>query len=356
MAIYTFINGVRKRAFTYNPRVVVGGTVRKIIAGYTFINGVRKQLFNKWSFDHTEVYLSNGTETLPFGNYQIVCRGAGGAGGTNGANGAASQGGNGGAGAKGALSVNNISLQSATTVNVFPGASGKTYSNGGNGGVGGSQVSSAGAGGNGGGGGHVSYALINSTYYSATGGGGGGGGGGGTENGRFSGGGSGGGGGGYYRFNGGSEVSVAGKNGARGKDSAGYGNATGVAGNTTDFPNLRSGNGGKGFNVSVARGANGGGASGAGGGGGKDNDAGWWGAGGGGGAGGSADAGGGQGGFSPAVYDGVSATGQDGTNFHTVPTDTLAENQQYGVNANYGIGGYANQNGSQGFVVIRRVS
>ena len=36
--------------------------------------------------------------------------------------------------------------------------------------------------------------------------------------------------------------------------------------------------------------------------------------------------------------------------------DTLVENSSYGVNADYGIGGTAGNNGSQGFVFIKRVA
>lgn len=352
-----FVNGQRKRLFTYNPRVVVGGTIKKVLEGYTFINGVRHKLFGKWSFDHTEVYLVDSTESLPYGQYQIVCRGGGGAGGNDGNAGTYGAGGDAGCGGKGNLSTNTINVQTTTSVDITVGRGGYSASNGGNGGAGGSAGSHGGAGGAGGGGGMPSYVHIGNDYYVANGGGGGAGGGGGGETVVFAAGtGAGGGGGGgyyYYDTTNNTVVNVAGKNGANG-DATGNGD-DGIAGNQT-FSSLSSGKGGDcslinygGFSGGV--GASGGGASGGGGAGyGAYFEGGVIVGAGGGGAGGDTDAGGGQGG--QASWN----AGANGSNYKKVPTDTTAENQQYGVNANYGIGGTEYNNGSQGFVAIRRLS
>ena len=120
----------------------------------------------------------------------------------------------------------------------------------------------------------------------------------------------------------------------------------GVAGNTTDFPNLSSGSGGHGGTYAGGNSAAGGGASGGTGGGNKGTQGGYTG-GGGGGAGGSEDAGGGQGGRGSHI-------GSDGTNHFTTPVDTTAENAEYGIIGNYGMGGTTATAGKDGFVLITR--
>ena len=354
MAVYICNNGQVKHVFTYNPRICVGGVVKKIIEGYTFINGTRVKLFGKWSFDHTEIYTNNTTEILPFGTYQLVRRGGGGAGGQLGH---ASTGPyhNGGAGGKGELKSTNVTLSQTETATIYVGAGGLTRANGGNGGAAGDPTDANVNAGAGGGGGYPSYVKINNVVYSALGGGGGGGAGGSdTTSGRYSDGASGGGGGGFYRIDAsGNITSVAGKKGGKGgmeiNDVGQVAPENGINGNTTDFGNLYAGNGGKGNSgrAGATRGI-GGGSSGAGGGYGTGNSRSSRGGGGGGGAGGSADAGGGEGGTG---YN----DGQHGYNFHTTPTNTTAGNASYGVNANYGIGGGPESNGSKGFVLIRRI-
>lgn len=122
----------------------------------------------------------------------------------------------------------------------------------------------------------------------------------------------------------------------------------GVQGNITDFPSVYSGAGGSGNGSGGYAGASGGGASGGGGGRGNGNHSGARGGGGGAGAGGCLDAGGGAGGTG-------AAGGAAGYNHHTTPTDTTAENAQYGVTGNYGTGGGPNAAGTRGFVLIRRI-
>lgn len=147
-------------------------------------------------------------------------------------------------------------------------------------------------------------------------------------------------------------VSVPGQKGGAQTTAQG---AAGVAGNTTDFPSLSSGNGGTGYsnggagwiNIAGGSGKTGGGASGASGGGWASySDGGAGGGGGGAGAGGSTDAGGGG-----ASYRGGGAA----SNHHTTPTDTLEENLTYGLNNNAGIGGTTNSDGTDGYVLIRLV-
>lgn len=364
MAIYTFVNGQRKRAFTYNPRVIVGGAVKKVIEGYTFINGQRHKLFGKWSFDHTEVYLEHSLESLPFGTYRIACRGAGGAGGENGKRASSTVDfAAGGAGAKGELVAEDITFTESTTVNIHIGTGGEV----GKGGKGGSAGYQQGAEGGAGGGAGAPSVVIWETNQElhnvhANGGGGGGGGGGSTFtfNTRSAYGCGGGGGGEYLRFDTVVDIDtyrVAVILGKKGGSAGGYdsGGQAGVEGNTTDFPDIYSGRGGNGgdweggYSYGGA-GASGGGASGGGGASNGKPQNGSYGGPGGGGAGGSMDAGGGAAGNG---RDGYGRT--DGYNHHTIPTDTTAENSLYGVDANYGIGGTTNQNGSQGFVVIRRI-
>lgn len=458
MSVYTFINGVRKRAFTYNPRVKVNGAIKKIVKAYTFISGVRHDIFSDWSFVNEQLYLNDAKLTLPAGTYQFIIRGGGGAGGTYWVNDDGSWGHTDGAGAggKGDLVVQTITKSETFDVNLFIGCKGRTYNNGGNGGYPG-YVSETGAyGGHGGGGAKPSYIILDpesasaSTYY-ACGGGGGGGHGGSARHGRYGDAGSGGGGGGYYRVTGniisakttnrkltiymyqesgvyyltetkngdpidwweisGSQdmenyndwgmnrkymlkptgtittsitlyahtenapdtqvasitlsdiietkkilevVSVPGQTGGRsGGDNDGNGYA-GIEGNTTDFPDIYSGAGGRGGYSDGWRGyggakAFGGGASGAGGGAGAGNHSSSFGGGGGGGAGGSLDAGGGIGGSGKRY-------GEDAYNYHLYPTDTMEENMSYGINSNYGIGGGTNKDGSQGFIMVKRIA
>ena len=441
MSIHTFINGVRSRAFTYNPRVCVNGTIKKVLEGYTFLNGERHLLFGEWDFLNDHLYTSNTTVTLPAGQYTFVIRGGGGASGSRGANGYF-YGGDGGCGGKGHITTKTLILSHATNVDVYVGAGGSGIGNGGE------SVFSGPKGGQGGDGGKPSYIIVNNNVYYADGGAGGGGGGGGSDNGRYSIGGSGGGGGGLYKFitpnqikrnlslnidfetgniveNGtlirinagdtfyvgkqwiyeayiydiyvkeivvvesinndgsitfsgeaywggdhvvatpttlndlwsstGSIYSIPGQTGAIDPGHSSVGN-DGVAGNQ-EFSNLKSGDGGAGYAKRGGYGASGGGASGAAGGavsnhGDKSSGSG------GGGAGGDNDAGGGS--------TGVNRPGTNGSNYRKNPTSVLTENQQYGVDFSYGQGGtgtsYADgygfdvhNNGSQGFVLIRRI-
>lgn len=288
--------------------------------------------------------------TLIPGTYRVTCRGGGGAGGTKGATNISGTPGQGGAGGKGMISYNVFNTYIPIESVIYVGAGGLTKANGGNGGNGGTTTTTGGdtVNGCGGGGGQPSYIKVNSLYYYANGGGGGAGGGGTGWYGRYSRGGGGGAGGGFYKFLAGVVTSIDGKNGATGgHDYSGPGGA-GIEGNVTDFPDLSSGRGGNGTGGGGGSGKNGGGASGAGGGGGHGNHGSATSGGGGGGAGGSADAGGGQGGTG-------ANRGTDGSNFHTTPTDTLLENQSYGVIGDYGIGGGTNANGRGGFVWLRRI-
>lgn len=190
--------------------------------------------------------------------------------------------------------------------------------------------------------------VINSVnlpfYIYANGGAGGGGGGGSGGVGRYNGGGGGAGGGGYFRFDYDSLnliINIPGKNGGTGGSSwssAYRAPESGVAGNTIDFPNLKSGGGNGGSGQGGSSGASGGGASGGGGGGGHNSGGAWSGAGGGG-AGGDLDAGGGNGG--PAA-----------TNPHVIPTSVVIRNMKYGIPENLGQGGAgsstANTEGEEG--------
>lgn len=366
MAVYICQNNQIKHIFTYNPRVCVGGVIKKIVEGYTFINGTRVKLFGKWSFDHTETYYNNASNIeLPFGTYRFVIRGGGGAGGTNGYA-ANTWGGTAGAGGKGDLRVINQTFNSTKYVSLVVGGGGKTKANGGNGGNGGTNGWSSGGGttggdsvnGCGGGGGYPSYVWWDgSLKYNANGGGGGGGGGAGSPTGRYSGGGGGGAGGGYYYVDANMNiVGLSGKDGAGGGRGAGYDPKAqnGIQGHTYIFPQVYSGAGGDGNepNATMKVGgamAAGSGASGGGGGNSKGNHGSARAGGGGGGAGGSPDAGGGTGGSG-------NVDGGWAYNVHSSPNDTYSENAAYGVNNNYGIGGGVNQNGSQGFVQIRKIS
>lgn len=291
-----------------------------------------------------DIFMSTaGTQTIkmPPGTYNIILRGSGGAGGQAGAG--YNTPGLGGAGGKGKIFVKTIKLTSEATALLCVGTPGSVNGNGGSGYATDGQTEGLYAG-NGGGGAFPTYIQIGTTYYIAAGGGGGGGGAGGGRTGRYADGGNGGGGGGYYRMtSNGTITSIAGKNGARGfknvSGSGDIGEGSGVAGNTTDFPNVYSGKGGSGWhydshpNTGGAR-AQGGGASGGGGGGWANNHTSGNGGHGGGGAGGCDDAGGGGTNTGRGTYP-----PETGTNYHVDPTDTTAENALYGVSGNYGMGG-----------------
>lgn len=356
MSVYTFVNGVRKRAFTYHPRVKVNGAIKKIIGAYTFTSGTRHKIFGDWSFENEHLFLSNATVELPAGTYRFVLRGGGGASGTRGQEGNKSgyAAGSAGAGGKGQLVVQTITKTSSFTAKVYVGIGGQGRGNGGAAGI-----SYQANGGEGGDGGKPSFIVIDESVISANGGGGGGGGGGSAWNGRNADGGGGGGGGGFYKAlstlvdDEPQYESIAGKKGSNALNNGA--GVNGVAGNTTDFPNIYSGGGGKGYSSHgyASSGANGGGASGGSGGTGGDHSGVASGSGGGG-AGGDLDAGGGN--------PGVIRPGGTAYNHHIEPTDTLSENAAYGVNFNYGIGGMggyntlSHNNGSQGFVLITRLS
>lgn len=310
-------------------------------------------MYKDWSF--SKLYTEPGTYTLNLsaGTYQYIMRGAGGAGGNN----DSSNNRKGGAGGKGELSTGTFVITESEQITVYVGSAGLTYANGGNGGVKGENTDAPQNAGNGGGGGRPSYIKTSTDLVYAEGGGGGGGAGGSdTRRSRYSDGASGGGGGGYYRIAiDGTITSIVGKKGGRGsiytQNDSHSAAQNGVTGNTTDFPDISSGKGGNGNNASSSwkaggSAASGGGASGAGGGCGLGNDTASYGGGGGGGAGGSTDAGGGQGGTGYA-------NGNNGSNYHTTPTDTTEENANYGFPGNYGMGGGPNTNGNSGFVFVR---
>ena len=290
---------------------------------------------------HYQTYMIPGT-------YYVITRSAGGAGGTNGTNGvgwgsAVLDGGTGGAGGSGKINSRIITITDFAVADIYVGSGGLAV--GGNGGGTGDCA--------GGGGGEPSYVIINDSITSANAGGGGGGGGGAGQAGRNAGSRQSGSGGGYYRLEYSydeqtgviipSIVSIAGKTGVT--------QANGIEGNTADFPNIYSGNGKGGQATSGYAGANGGGASGGGAGRGT-NDGGSYSGGAGGGAGGSEDAGGGTGGTTVVA----SKTGDSGYNAHTIPTDTTAENAEYGIIGDYGIGGTTATDGQGGCVVIRLVN
>lgn len=356
MAVKTFIDGQSKRVFSHIPYTFVNGQKRRIRKAYTFVNGQKKIIWDFWSFAAEKLFTDptqTFTETLPAGTYDFIKRGGGGSGGTNGTKTDSSgAGGLGGAGGKGKLTIDRVTITSTTTVNIKVGTGGV-----GTGATGGYTNGGTGNGGNGGKSGHASYVKVGTSYYGANGGAGGGGGGGGGTNrqARYKGGAGSGAGGEYLRWNqsNGTETTVAGKNGVNGN---GYRDPiNGTTGNTTDFPSVYSGRGHNGRDWETASVdywssyVYGGGASGGAGGGSNWNTDYSTGGAAGGGAGGDDDASGGGGG------DGW-LPGENGYNYHTTPTNTLAENQSYGVNANYGIGGATNTNGTSGFVLIRRVA
>lgn len=360
MAVYTFINGERKRVFTNRPRVYKNGVQKTIRSGYTFVNGTRHKIFGDWSLVNAELFVNNDSVLLPAGSYWFVLRGAGGAGGNSGAaTGTGIAGGLGGAGAKGNLTVQAVTFSQPTTVNIFPGTAGRN----GDGGAGGTARQYFG--GPGGGAGRPSVVIWETggqLYEIHADGGAGGGGGGGsvlTGNGRYRYGAGGGGGGEYIKFDSVTSattfnvITVAGKDGGNAGDYSANG-FPGVSGNTADFPYIMSGSGGTGGDGGGERrpggaGAYGGGASGGGGGSNGKNQHNSYGGPGGGGAGGSYEAGGGQKGNGGA-YGGESSA----TNHFTIPVDVINENIIYGVGANYGQGGKPDNWGANGFILIAR--
>lgn len=296
------------------------------------------------------------------GSYTLTIHGAGGAGGSTST--APYSGGVGGAGGVGQLVTETISIDTAEIATIYVGAGGLTYNNGGNGGgsdgnpAGGGKYQQNYIGGFGGGGGYPTYIKIGNTFYIALGGGGGGGGGASARYGRYGQAGSGGGGGGFYRIDATTGVitSVPGQLGSRGGGQDDGAGQAGRTGNTTDFPTLQSGQGGRGGYSEEARGrggasAYGGGASGGGGGGGAGNHSSAYGGGGGGGAGGCADAGGGKCGTGMQRYGAAT----DGSNPHTVPTPTVNYMGQ-AVSTGWGVGGTTDTNGSAGWAYIVQTS
>lgn len=144
-------------------------------------------------------------------------------------------------------------------------------------------------------------------------------------------------------------ISVPGQNGV---DGAGLMTGTnGTAGNTTDFPNIYSGGGGRGANHeaqgSDSAGANGGGASGGSGGGANWNTDWATGGAGGGGAGGSYSAGGGQGGEG-------SKPGYNASNVRTTPESTINYLEET-VTTHCGVGGLPGYDGFDGYVYITEI-
>jgi len=294
------------------------------------------------------------------GRYMLTIRGAGGAGGETVYTQA------GGAGGKGEIMQQQVQFTGTTKLSIHVGAGGQTGASG-NGGAGGALNDQAYTyGGRGGGGGEPSWAqLMNGNNYfsgwSAVGGGGGGGAGGSDiDSGRYSDGGSGGGGGGRYTVNIGIGAytlnSIAGKDGGNGgrsiNDSSDVPPTAGVNGDTTgDFANIISGDGGSGNGGGGAIGAYGAGASGGGGGYGTGNHSSSRGGPGGGGAGGDLDAGGGETGIGAYTVESY----LQASNQHTVPTDTIAENAEYGVTGDYGLGGTPDTAGKGGFVILKKI-
>lgn len=367
MAIYTFINGQREHIFKWNPRVCVNGSIKKIVGGYTFINGERKTLFTEWSFETQKLFDTTGwtTVTLPFGSYQVFCRGGGGAGGQHAQYRQDQNYGSGGAGGKGEYTIMDFTVtNSHETHSLYVGWDGHfndSYSNGGA--ANGNSINNY-SGCGGGGGGPTAYFTgfeEGKPYCIAQGGGGGGGGGAGAGYGRYSHAGSGGGGGGYFRgYKANNTLEWAnypGKQGGLGGGINDVGGQGGWTGNTEHFPNIVSGRGGRGgYSDGASSGwggaeAWGGGASGGGGGAGKGNHSTSYGGGGGGGAGGCYDAGGGQRGKGIEKY----SASTDGYNFHNVPTDLTNTNTAWGAPATLGRGGYPEQAGTRGFVVLKRI-
>lgn len=345
---------------TYIPNVHIGDTLQVIAnyfdgssAGGVYVISMHSLVYGVFLSKYEFLYTDAGGYflTIPAGTYLAYLHGAGGAGGeAGGATNFAA--GEGGAGATGDLVTTNFTLPEEMQIYIYVGEKGYTYAYNGNGGAGGS-ASYSNIGGNGGGGGRpsllvIEYALTEEYFYAN--GGGGGGGGGGSAHGhashmRYSGPGGGGGGGGFYRVANHMIESVPGQNAVDGN---------GVQGNITDFPLLKSGNSGAGGDDGAyyagKPGAYGGGASGAAGTRGKQNTDWTYSGGGGGGAGGSADAGGGHGGYG---QEGRSA-GQNGTNYHSLPTKSINWLGQE-VLSGWGIGGIPNMNGSDGWVYIARV-
>ena len=312
-------------------------------------------MYKDWGW--SKLFETPGTFTVNLspGVYEISMRGGGGAGGEDAPTSSGGSEGVGGAGGTAELVQQTVSVSRTVTATVYVGTGGLTKANGGNGGNGGSGGDNM-AGGGGGGGGRPTYIKIYDRYISSPGGGGGGGGGGNAQSAsRFADAGCGGGGGGYYRMSAdGTITSVPGQVGAiGGGDNDGSG-ANGVTGNTTDFPNIMSGQGGRGGYYDGARGvggssAYGGGASGAGGGAGAGNHTTSSGGGGGGGAGGDTDAGGGHFGSGRTNYGAATS----GSNYKSTPT---ASTNYLGETSNLGRGGTPGQNGYGGWLYITLVS
>ena len=148
-------------------------------------------------------------------------------------------------------------------------------------------------------------------------------------------------------------VNIPGIKGALGGGNNDNNGKDGIAGNVTDFPNITSGQGGRGGTSDDARGrggasANGGGASGGGGGAGGGNHSSAFAGGGGGGAGGDLDASGGHAGYGRGSYGAAT----DGYNYHATPTPST---DYQGNPTNLGCGGEPNQNGYSGWLYIVRI-
>lgn len=332
----------------------------------------KKLLFNESLFV-PQLYQTPGVFYLnvPRGRYKISMRGAGGAGGVTGGTAygnsdVVASGGAGGAGGTGELVEHTITVVHPTRATIYVGVGGKTYANGGNGGAGGAGGNSV-ASGAGGGGGHPTYivfddhAFIDETdteiaILYATGGGGGGGGGSGALYGRYRWAGCGGGGGGYYRLEFDETTrtatikSIPGKAGRASGGNDDANGPAGLAGNTVDFPTVRSGRGGRGGYSESVRSwggavAYGGGASGGGGGAGAGNHSSAFGGGGGGGAGGCLDAGGGFAGIGKTT-DTIATAGYNAKTIATASTDYLGQDSALGR------GGTTNTNGGNGWLYI----
>lgn len=308
--------------------------------------------------------------TLEPGVYRIELIGGGGGGGQS-INGRA-----GGFGATSIPTIEDVIIKVPTKISYQVGAGGRKPGgganwNGGAGGSCGNNHNGIVTGGKGGGGGFATFIIFDRevTKLSDTktpiqslisqGGGGGGGAGGSGWSGRWGGGGSGGGGGGYYH----TEIvgttvtttNYAGKKGgAWGGQDDGSG-SNGAAGNTTMFPELFSGSGGRGgyygerWRGYGGSGAYGGGASGGGGAAGAGNHSSAYGGGAGGGAGGSKGASGGQGGIGKQ-------NGTDGNNFGSNNGDPSTQTDHYSSElVTYGVGGKANEQGNSGFLRIKKI-
>lgn len=288
--------------------------------------------------------------SVPRGRYVIKICGGGGAGGQ-------SAGASGGAGGTAQPQTFTVDVINAGIMNFYVGFGGKSRTNGGNGGA--ANTTNSTHGGDGGGGGHPSYVTFvgltkdanTPQWLYSLGGGGGGGGGSAFRYARYADGAGSAGGGGYYRFNDGKIESVPGKNGVAG-GACYYAGNNGVAGNTTDFPDLQSGHGsaggyGSGDRTNGGQSARGGGASGGSGGGSAGNHSSAYGGAGAPGAGGCPDAGGGQ-----SVSSGTQGT--NASNFHSVPTPGYDYKDNL-VTSGWGVGGTPGNPGADGWIWIYRV-